>query len=43
MKIIIDEFVDWVEVILSYLPGKFGTLSRMIWYRYRWKKNLTLG
>lgn len=38
MKIIIDEFVDWVEAILSYLPGKFGTLSRMIWYRYRWKK-----
>ena len=38
IKIIIKEFVDWIEDILSFLPGKFGTLIRLLWYRYRWKK-----
>ena len=38
IKIIINEFIDWIEGILSFLPGKLGTLIRLLWYRYRWKK-----
>ena len=38
MKIIIKEFIEWIETIMGFFPGKVGTLIRMIWYRFRWEK-----
>lgn len=38
MRIILNEIIDWIEAFLSYIPGKIGTLLRMVWYRYRWEK-----
>jgi galactoside O-acetyltransferase len=37
MKIIICETINWIETLLSFFPGKMGTLLRMLWFRYRWK------
>lgn len=39
MKMIIKELTDWFESFLSYIPGKVGTLFRMIWFRFRWEKS----
>lgn len=38
MNLIINEIIDWIETLLSYTPGKVGTLIRTLWFRYRWKK-----
>ena len=38
MKLLINEIIDWIETLLSFIPGKVGTLIRTIWFRYRWKK-----
>ena len=35
---IIKEFIEWIETIMGFFPGKVGTLIRMIWYRFRWEK-----
>ena len=37
MNITIKEIIDWIETLLSYTPGKAGTLIRILWFRYRWK------
>lgn len=37
MNLIINEIIDWIETLLSYIPGKVGTLIRTLWFRYRWK------
>lgn len=37
MNLIINEIIDWIETLLSYTPGKVGTLIRTLWFRYRWK------
>jgi len=38
LRIIVRELIEWVETIIGYVPGKIGTLIRMIWFRFRWKK-----
>lgn len=38
MNIIINEIIDWIETLLSYTPGKVGTMIRTVWFHYRWKK-----
>lgn len=37
MNIIINEIIDWIETLFSFIPGKVGTLIRTLWFRYRWK------
>ena len=37
MRIVLNEIIDWIETLLSYTPGKVGTLIRTLWFRYRWK------
>jgi len=37
LKFLTREITEWVETIISFLPGKTGTVIRMLWYRYRWK------
>lgn len=37
IDILVSEIYLWIENFFSFLPGKVGTLIRMIWYRYRWK------
>ena len=45
LMILVKESRIWFETFIGYLPGKIGTFSRMIWYRYRWryKKNISIG
>jgi len=35
---IINEISDWIETLVSYIPGKTGIITRSVWYRYQWKK-----
>ena len=37
LMILVKETRIWFETFIGYLPGKIGTFSRMIWYRYRWR------
>ena len=37
MKFIKKEIIEWLGTIFSFVPGKTGTVIRMLWYRYRWK------
>ena len=36
--IVIKEISDWIETLVSYIPGKTGIITRSVWYRYQWKK-----
>lgn len=38
MNLIINEIIDWIESILSYVPGKMGSFLRGCWYYLRLKK-----
>lgn len=38
LNIFMSELIDWIETLMSYTPGKVGTLIRTLWFRYRWKK-----
>ena len=42
MNIIINEIIDWIETLFSFIPGKVGTLIRTLWFRYRWKKPINV-
>ena len=37
MKFIKKEIIEWLGTIFSFVPGRTGTIIRMLWYRYRWK------
>ena len=39
MKFFFNELIDWLESLLSFFPGKVGTLLRMVWFRFRWEKS----
>lgn len=38
MRQLILEISDWIETLVSYIPGKTGIITRSVWYRYQWKK-----
>lgn len=31
------EFLSWCQMLLRYVPGRIGTLTRSIWYRFSFK------
>ena len=37
MKFLTREITEWVETIISFLPGKSGIFIRKLWFKYRWK------
>lgn len=41
-SILKNEVFNWVESIISYLPGNIGIRIRMIWYKYKWKETQSI-
>lgn len=37
MKLITKEITEWIETLLSFLPGNSGIFIRKLWFNHRWK------
>ncbi|MEN6373331.1 MAG: acyltransferase [Smithella sp.] len=44
-KKILEEIIAWLETFIRYLPGRFGTAMRRLWYQKRFQRsdNLHIG